>query len=582
MQNSHDSHQNGWNSNGNNGNGNHDSLDLFKENEQNSLKEILISKNLYPGQSSEVSHEITSSHSHGEKHIDHSADAHASDHGHDSHGAHGNTSEEKQSEIMKYIKPLIFLLVIIILLIASIAIVRFVPKAISGATTYFSTLLGGNKVSFVDEPNEIASGEKLTFKWKNPSTEEGTYFWSFACTPGLTVFYDAVGGDKKPVVCGTSFPLPNVATGEYGFYVSSNSASKLTLPMTISFFDKNQEKLISSDTEKVSVVQKKETETKVTTTGTLYNPNYEAPVSTTTPTSATIGSYDAPTTNTTKPVTTTNTGSYSSAPSTPTYYGNPDLSISLVQASVMNTSNAQLRDISGAQYGDRVLVRLRVKNTGTSPSGTWGISSILPTANFADKNFSSLNQPSLRPGDVYEMTMGFDQFDGSANQISITLISSSDLNAGNNTLLIPVPNVGSYSNNNYNYNGGYNYNYSTGKADLKVRILAVGTLNGNSFRETNNIDNNDTVGVRFEVENTGGESTGTFEIEVRLPNDDNDNYQIKNVSSFAPGERRVFLVGIDDPKRGKQTLTVEVDSDTDVKEKSESNNEDSERVEIDN
>lgn len=574
MQNSHDSHQNGWNGNGNNGNNNHNSLDSFEQNEQNSLKEILISKNLYPGQENGMSHEIISNHSHAESHSAH--DTPHEDHNNHGHNAHDTHSEEKPSELMKYIKPLIFLLVIIILLIASIAIVRFVPKAISGATSYFSALLGGNKVSFIDEPNEVANGEKLTFKWKNPSTEEGTYFWSFACTPGLTVFYDAVGGDKKPVVCNTSFPLPNTATGEYGFYVSSNSASKLTLPMTISFFDKNQDKLISSDTEKVSVVQKKETETKVTTTGTLYNPNYET-TSTTTTTSVSTGSYDAPTTNTTKPVTTTNTDSYSSAPSTPTYYGNPDLSISLVQASVMNTTNATLRNISEARFGDRILMRVRVTNIGTSPSGTWSVSSILPTTLIGDRNFTSSYQPSLRPGDIYEMTIGFDAFDGSLGSISLTLVGTNDINFTNNTLTIPVPNTG--TNNGYN---NYNYNYSSGRADLKVRILAVGTLNGGNFRETNNIDNNDKVGVRFEVENTGGESTGTFDIEVRLPNDDNDDYQIRNVNSFSPGERRVFLVGIDDPKRGDHKLVVEVDSDSDVREKSESNNTDSESVEIDN
>lgn len=568
MQNLNEKREDIWNVNGNK---NHDTPNAFEENEKNSLKEILISKNLYPGQSSEALHEIITTHSHTEAHPTH--DANNNTHN-SSHGAHAVSKDEKQLEIMKFFKPLIFLLVVIILLLLSIAIVRYVPKAISSTTTYLSSVLRGNKVAFVSAPKEVASGEKIEFKWKNPSQEAGTYFWSFECTPGITVSYDALGGEKKPVVCNTSFPLPNTNKGTYGFYVSSNSASKITLPMTISFYDQKQEKLISSDTEKVSVIQKKKEATSVVTTGELYSPNYEALVATTTIVTTPVGSYERTQTNpVTKP-----TNTVVSAPvtnTTPAYYGNPDLSISLVQASVMNTGNTALQDISQAQYGNRILMRVRVTNTGTSPSGTWSVSTKFPTTLINDRNFVFSNQPSLRPGDVYEMTLGFDGFDGSLGAISLTLIGTNETNFANNTLLIPVPNTGT--------NNSYNYNYSTGRADLKVRILAVGTLNSyNNFRVTNNIDDSDTVGVRFEVENIGGESTGTFDIKAQLPNDDNEDYQIRNVASLNPGEKRVFTVGIEDPKRGKQKLTVEVDSNNDVREKSESNNTDSESIEIDN
>lgn len=472
-----------------------------------------------------------------------------------------SNESEKKGLASKLVKIFVIISILIILFFISIGIVKVVPKfiaSISGAAVYLSSGISGDSLTITPTEKEIPSKSYLQFKWVNTSKEQGSQYWSFKCTPGILVFYQSNDG-QKPVICETLFPLPDDKEGKYSFYVESKNTSNTEVPFTISFYDQTNEKVLLSDSGSVVVTQDKNTNnTQTSTDSNQYNPNQNV------------------TTVTTNNQFVDNTNNVNSTPiNQNTYSGKPDLSIQVLETSVLGINGSKYLPINQAEYGDSVIVKFRISNIGTSPSSLWTLNASLPAESVSDRNFKSNYEPSLKPGASYDMNIVFNGFNGNvSNAITINVLSTNETTTSNNTVKIPVPSS-SNDNNNTNYN-------SSERADLKLNILDTGIVDHNNrYRQTDSLDKSDTIGVRFEITNIGGRDSGSFEIDADLPTSNNDNYN-RNIGSIRPGETKEFIIGFDNPDTGRNDINIEIDSDNDVSESNENNNDDSVRIDVDN
>jgi len=255
-----------------------------------------------------------------------------------------------------------------------------------------------------------------------------------------------------------------------------------------------------------------------------------------------------------------------------------------------------------------------VQNVGTGASGSWYLNAVLPTSISNERVYNSQAQPSINPGQSYQMTLAFDSYDPSTSSIQITLQGGNDTNRNNNILVIPLTSNGNSANNNgcyyqngYQYCNGNNNNgcyysngsyicnnnnnnncyylngsyvcnnnnnngcyYSNGSyicntgnnsaSDLSVTITNVGTLDKNTgqFYYTNSISRTDRAAVQFEVKNTGGTSSGSWSFTANLPSSSNSSYSSGTQNSLAAGQTMSFTVGFDGPNGGSQNVSVQL------------------------
>lgn len=476
-----------------------------------------------------------------------------------------DVSADKNSKgsASKFLKILTILGILVLLFFISIGIVKFVPKAIgslSGASVYLSNLFSKDGIELVTDKKTMQSGGTLTVSWKNTSKETGLYTWSFACTEGITVLYRSTDGKMLPVICETSFPIPEAASS-YPFVVNSTSDKAIKVSMTLALFNKETKELIYSDQAEVTVSKDApiEVPTQPSNNTPTYNPG-TAPATTTPPN---------PNVSATKPSNNTST-----VPAQPiSHVGPTDISIALVSANAIQSGTINLIPLTNVGPNDKVVLRFRIANLGQNQTGTWRLTASLPTRTIADQAYVSKFQPSLLPATSHEMTLMFDAFDASKNKISITIENSNDTNSANNIITIPISGTAG------NTSGGS----TTGsRPDFQVRILEVGIMDiyNNTFIKTNNIYSNNKVAVKFEVQNIGGTSTGYFDMRVDVPTEDEDSQLYRSLSPIAPGGKTEFTIGFDNPDTGNQTITVRIDPDNDIRENSESNNRASQSIYI--
>ncbi len=106
-------------------------------------------------------------------------------------------------------------------------------------------------------------------------------------------------------------------------------------------------------------------------------------------------------TDTTKAATTTKSSThYSTAPS---YYGLPDLQISLYETGVI--SNGKFVGTSYFGQNDEIAIKFAVKNVGTNVSGAWRMRLNMPS--LSTPVTDSAYQQSLKPGDTLIFTATF-------------------------------------------------------------------------------------------------------------------------------------------------------------------------------
>ncbi len=450
----------------------------------------------------------------------------------------------------KFVKILVILGILILLFFISIGIVKFVPKALgslSTASVYLTNLFTKDGIELIVDKKTVKTGETINISWKNTSDKTGLYAWSFKCTDGITILYKSMDGSMKPVICETSFPIPENAIG-YPFTVNSLRPGSIEVPMTLSLFDRETKELLYSDSAEITVTSSAAEPAPVPAVNQpAYNPNNTP--ATTTPATPSATSTQS------RPNTPAGTPASALAPVGPT-----DMSITLVQANSIESGTINVRNLSNVGANDKVIVRFRIANNGPKATGAWRLTALLPTRIQADQAYTSNMQPSLQPGVSHEMTLMFDAYDSTKSQIAISIENPNDTVSGNNLLSIPIsgPSAGTQSS----------------RADLEVRILDVGLMNRSTgaFYPSSSLSQFDNVAVRFEVENKGGASTGYWSMRADLPTENDDHQIYGPLTSLAPGQKTQFTLGFDNPQTGSQIFTIQIDHNNSIQESNESNN----------
>ena len=138
--------------------------------------------------------------------------------------------------------------------------------------------------------------------------------------------------------------------------------------------------------------------------------------------------------------------------------GPADLAISLVKVGQV-ASNGSFIQTNSIQPGSRVQVQFNITNVRSGRSGSWNLNAVLPTSVANERVYNSQAQPTLNPGDSYQMTLAFDSYDPSQQAIQISIVGGNDTNQGNNILVIPVTSSGNYGGNTSGcyWSNGYQY-----------------------------------------------------------------------------------------------------------------------------
>ncbi len=155
------------------------------------------------------------------------------------------------------------------------------------------------------------------------------------------------------------------------------------------------------------------------------------------------------------------------AASTQNYYGNPDLSITIVGTGIIDPISKQFVSTNSIGANNEIAVKFQVRNIGTNVSGPWTLRLNMPSR--TTPTYDSY-QPSLKPGSGIEYTGSFDY---PMNQgLNTGYIIVDPLNAvaesseNNNNLTVQFNISGTSYNYGYGttYNNGYNYgtNYNNG------------------------------------------------------------------------------------------------------------------------
>jgi hypothetical protein len=225
-------------------------------------------------------------------------------------------------------------------------------------------------------------------------------------------------------------------------------------------------------------------------------------------------------------------------------------------------------------------VEFTVINDGGTATGPWTFTYTEPTARGDVR--SAGTQPSIPAGGSLTYTIKFPSYAEGMKSTTITLDTSNSVaerneydNSRTEVLLFDAT-----SNDQGTGGGSFNKNDD---ANLTVEILGTGRLDGRRFVETDNVDSNDELAVRFKIKNDGGESTGAWRFMVELSGDDDQDYESARQPSLAPGQSAEYTLAFDGIDRDAESVTFKVtaDSDDDVDEEDERDNEESERVRLD-
>ncbi len=465
-----------------------------------------------------------------------------------SHEEHNEESRGGNS-ILRWI---LIIGMLIILFFISIGIVKFVPKALSTASTYLSSVFSFKpKLDISFDKKSVNSEEPFLISWKNNTEEKsGSYSLGYKCEQGIRVYEMREG---KPVVCETPFPI-GTNEGSLPVKIISDKNEKVDVAFNVSFNKMGSSDISLSNSESIDVTPK----------------NFGA-VSDSNSSSNNYGNVSTSTSQSKQNSQNPNTSTTNSDQNRNTYYPagtKSDLSISLVKRGIVDI-NDNFREGNIINSGDRAMIQFKISNDGTAPSGAWTLKATIPSANPSEKNITRV-QPSLRPGASYILTLRFDSFDPYSPNAIISIESSSDSNTSNNQITIPFD--GSY----YGGNNYYGNNYYSGTApDLVARIVSIdrtgGYYYGNNYYGNNYT--NKTLVVRFEIQNIGGSATGPWRFRADLPSYDNNVYNSPLKSSLAPGATSSFTLTVTNANNGG-IVRITADSDYQVNEQNEYNNTD--------
>ncbi len=267
--------------------------------------------------------------------------------------------------------------------------------------------------------------------------------------------------------------------------------------------------------------------------------------------------------------------------------GTPDLAVSILSQGITDKTTGRFVATNTFTTSDTVVVKFKVENRGTAPTGTWSLHVVMPSQNTADQIRNVSNVGSLPPGSAVEGQVNFDQPTAGSPTVTLsvqTVLPAPELSTANDTAST-VLSVSGY--NNGNGNGTIN---TGSQPDLSARVVAVGILNSNNqFVPTSVFHSYDRIAVKFAVSNTGSNATGAWSFRADMNgngynnNNYNGSYNNQNYNSgsktYTSNETSIsgnttlnYIVAFDNVAQGYNTLNILLDTFNQVSESNEGNN----------
>jgi hypothetical protein len=452
-----------------------------------------------------------------------------------------------------FIGKILFVIgVIIILIILASLIIRFVPRFFSGLANIGSSIqnvLGKDEILVTSSDVSLSDGEKFVVSWDSNIDETGVYNITHACVDNINIDIETASGVRR-LICDNPFTLGSSAGSVTLIANLSKANSFADVPVIVNFTQGNTAPLASGNV--VVTIQNGDVNAEFNEKGTSISTEpveqIEEPSTTAVRTTTTQPQYTQP-----------RTVVYA-----PTVSGPADLSIS-----------------SLAKLGTNK-VAFTVSNNGGRSTGTWNFTYNTPTN--PKENITSPVQPSIPAGAsiLYKLTFNA-KSDGNQSVVvqldpgNVVSESSETNNVGTITL------SGSAYGNGSNNNGGNTSYDDDDDADFVITNLEVGRLSGSRFSEDDEADEGDDVAIRFTVKNRGGDTTEDWRFEIEnLPYDDGGTYRSPRYNELKPGQSLEITVELENVDEGDYDIEVLVDSEDDTDEESESNNDDSVDLEVQN
>lgn len=101
-----------------------------------------------------------------------------------------------------------------------------------------------------------------------------------------------------------------------------------------------------------------------------------------------------------------------------------------------------------------------------------------------------------------------------------------------------------------------------GVTDIRVSVIAVGTLENDVFKKDSTVDSDDRAAIQIEVKNFGTKTSKSWDFKIELPN--GTDYTLNDEAGLKPNERSIITVGFEgDELDGKETFEGKVTLDGD-------------------
>jgi hypothetical protein len=419
---------------------------------------------------------------------------------------------------------------IILFIVIAVFIFKMVPYAISNVANVGSSIKGSvfgseDEIKISTDSDTATAKTPIIISFEYTPQVAGEYFISYKCADGLLYDIESTDGSKR-IICNVPFKLGTNVDSISITPLFTKTNSLVDSIVTITYKDEN-DKTVAEGSKTITI--------KNTDTPTTIDDEDDLSGST-----VTTKPITKPVDQTPKPI--------------PTY--------------TSPTKDLVLTYLEGRSDSTFIM---HVYNYGNTSTGSWKFS--YTDAENPSDIITSKSQPSLGPRQGLAVTVHFSGQADSPQTIDIEIDPSdaiNETNESNNSGSIDIE--GDPSNTSYNKDED---------ADLIIEDMEVGRMSGNDFREDDQIDTDDTAGVKFTVRNKGGEATGSWKFEITgLPYNSNNTYLSESYDSLKPGESLEVVVEFDGIKQGDYSIEVELDSDDDIDEEEEDNNTDSENLEV--
>ena len=282
--------------------------------------------------------------------------------------------------------------------VAPLAHDNFLANVVQSITAIFIPSEEQETIEFTIDTHNLDAEKEFVLSFEHTTKRQGTYFFSYTCTDGVSIEVENALGEDEKISCGTSFLITN-ATKTLPITVTSTKNRFSDISVFITFIPNKQDDasvqgstiLTVTNTKVSSSTSEKEEKPNTGGTGTAV----VTPGKSTTETNVISG----------------NTGG-----GTPTSSSDPngvaDLVVSIIATGVVDkTTNAFTPRL--VEENDRAAIRFQVENIGTKVSGAWSFIVDLPLSSGTYVYRPNELQTTLYPGERVEYTLGFDGIDRS-------------------------------------------------------------------------------------------------------------------------------------------------------------------------